>query len=288
VGVARNLGISLNAGQIAYYLDHGAVPVKKDKPKYDLPKVDPLNLDALLGKPINRIAKIGIELEGGWKVLPIGTKLERDGSVFEGAGDDGQFGRSKFPGYRCGELPIGPIQPASMASALKKFYPELVNASCGMHIHMSFRRLLHYNILTSPVYQETILKYLLKWAADEGFPEDHHIWPRLRNENIYCQKQHWPDEQIKTDRKDHNKDRFGHRYTMIHYCWGRTSTIECRLLPMMSGVQQAIRAITLLLDITNACLVKLAPEDRKLRRVGANGKIILPSGAEYEEYEERV
>ena len=46
---------------------------------------EPLDLDQhLVGeKPKNRVAKIGVELEGAWKVLPPGIEgLEKDTSVF--------------------------------------------------------------------------------------------------------------------------------------------------------------------------------------------------------------
>lgn len=215
----------------------------------------PLDISRLLRQaPKNRIGRIGVELEGGWKQLPDGAHLERDGSVF---GDQG------VPGFKCGELPIGPMQPAAMPKFMKKYYPQKVDSTCGMHVHMSFESLRHYAWLMVPEYQETICEYLIQWAKDERFSTDHHIWGRLKGESIYCQKKFWPDEQVSYKKKDHDHNRDGHRYTIVHYC-GRMLTIEVRVLPMMVTADQAIRAVKQVLDITNASLVLLADRNQKI------------------------
>ena len=234
--------------------------------------VEPLNIDTILSKPVfNRVKKVGVELEGAWKVIPQGAKLEHDGSV---------FGGDPPGGHRIGEIPIK-VLPAQLAGQLKKFYPALVNETCGMHIHMSFETVWHYTLLMSPEYQETVIHYLLKWAKEEGLDARHPIWSRLKNQNPFCQKKFWPDDQVQAERKDHNRERQGHRYTMIHYCW-RLKTIECRVLPMMNTPELATKAIKRVLDVTNACLMTLA----KTRKRKIEGKVILPGGEVYEEYVE--
>ena len=106
--------------------------------------VKPLNIDRLLGNCRNRVYRVGVELEGAWRVVPAGTHLEADGSVFRG---------NRPPDCQAGELPIGPMQPAAMPKFMKKYYPHKVDATCGMHIHMSFENLLHYAWLEVEEYQ---------------------------------------------------------------------------------------------------------------------------------------
>lgn len=237
------------------------------------PKIKPLDIDGILGKPKNRITRMGVELEGAWKSLPQGAVLEPDGSVFRGERPDG---------YRSGELPIGPMQPGAMPKFMKKYYPHKVDATCGMHVHMSFENLRHYMCLMVPEYQETIIEYLERWAKSEGFKEGHHIWARLAGKSVFCQKKFWPDLQVNFKGKDHDQARPGHRYTIVHYC-GRQLTIEIRVLPMMATVDQAIRGIQQVIDITNASLVLLGKEEKIV------GKLELPGGDVYEEYlEERL
>ena len=239
-------------------------------------KYNPLEIDLLLGKPKNRVARLGVELEGAWKTLPEGTHLEPDGSVYK----DPVSGVKKAPvGHVTGELPIGPIQPAALSKFMKKYYPQKVDKTCGMHVHMSFESVWHYALLMTPEYQDTIIEYLGRWAKKEGFPETHHIFERLSGKSVFCQKKFWPDLQVQYTKKDHDQQRQGHRYTIIHYC-GRQMTVEVRVLPMMETVEQAIRAVRHVVDITNACLVVLGRKKEQQERM----HLEIAQNESFEEY----
>lgn len=247
------------------------------KPKEEV--VPPLNIDKALGRePKNRIARMGVELEGGWLTLPEGCKEpEADTSVFK----DPITRLQKIPtGFKVGELALGPMQPAFMRRAVTKYYPHKVDHTCGLHVHMGFETLYQYSLLAdSPAYQETVIEYLSRWGKEEGLGERHPLWARLKGDSVYCQKKFWPQAQMEQTRKDHDKERYGHRYTMIHYCWGRYQTVECRLLPMMDTSVQAVRVVKRLLDITNAYLLTVDKGKVKL-----GGKVELDNGDIYEEY----
>lgn len=235
-----------------------------------------LNLDPVLGLHKNRVARIGVELEGGWTALPAGTALERDGSVFKD-------NRSEFPDTKFGELPIGPFIPAALPKFMKKYYPQRVDATCGMHVHMSFERQIEYQWLMKPEYQETIVEYLSRWAMKENFPQTHHIWGRLQGKSIFCQKKWWPEEQANNKGpKSHDQSVYGHRYTIVNYS-GRTNTIEVRVLPMMTTYPQAIRAVNQVIDITNASLYLLGKRDLRVK-----GRVELSPGEFYEEVVEKA
>lgn len=232
------------------------------------PAAKSFNIDRFLDGTKNRIALVGVELEGAWTnpKLP----LQRDGSV---------FGDKAPAGHVIGELPLGPVQPVVIGKLITTYYPDKVNQTCGLHVHMSFETLRHYGLLMVPEYQETILEYLGRWAIAEGFPDNHYIWPRLRGEIEYCKKEFNPDMQTTTKRKDWDHFRHGNRYTVIHYC-GRLKTIECRVLPMMQKPDQAVRGVKEVLRITNACLRMLGA--KKDERFAA--KLELPSGDICEEH----
>ncbi len=244
-------------------------------------KVTPLDIDSLLSDvPWNRIERVGIELEGAWKVVPDGQSLTRDTSVFKDQGNS-------VPGHKVGELPIGPMMPASIPAKMKKFYPDLVDHSCGMHVHMSFEDLWLYGLLMSQEYLETVCEYLTRWAKKEGFPADHYIWPRLRGDSVYCQKKFWPMDQVNFRQKDHDQKRQGHRYTIVNFVNRppNVPTVEVRVLPMMKTVEQALRAIDMVLDITNASLYKLSGGKRERFK----GKLELPNGDQIElDFEEEL
>jgi hypothetical protein len=235
-----------------------------------------LNLDPILGRPRNRVARCGVELEGGWKTVPPGCAMEMDGSVFKGY-------RDSYPEYKFGEIPIGPIVPAALKKFMKKYYPHKVDLTCGMHVRMSFERLLEFHWLMDPKYQETILEYLTRWAKKEDFPKSHHIWDRLSGKSIFCQKRWWPDAQVNyRGTKDHDQNRYGHRYTIINYC-GRTNAVEVRVLPMMDTVEQAIRAVEYVIEITNASLFLLGKKEAPIK-----GRLDLSQNNFYEELIEKV
>jgi hypothetical protein len=234
----------------------------------------PLNIDAHLGKVKNRVALVGVELEGGWVTLPSGVaQLEHDGSVFNGRMPAGV----KY----IGELPIGPALPAGIGELIRINHPQKVNQTCGMHVHMSFETLWYYQLLMVPEYQETMLHYLTLWAQEKKFKDTHHIWGRLRGESVFCQKKFWPDAQASTKRKGHDQHAHGHRYTHVHYC-GRqnTPTIEIRTLPMMDTIRVATSAVQRVIDITNACIFVLGPKDK---RDANSSRITLPNNLVYEE-----
>jgi hypothetical protein len=208
----------------------------------------PLDLDAFKGKAPNRVYRIGIELEGGWIKLPPGVqRLQHDGSV--------QIPREMGdPAFQVGELGIGPLTLEEWSKWLKVNYPQKVNASCGMHVHLQLATSLAYSRLMNPSYPATVIAYMSKWSKGEGLAKDHPIWPRLKGKSVYCQHLYMADEQIRNTGKDHNRERNGHRYTVINYCHGRYGTIECRLLPMMQTADQAQRIIQEFIDVTNGFL----------------------------------
>lgn len=223
--------------------------------------VKPLDLDTIIGKVKNRIHRVGVELEGGWSNLNRETHLEHDGSVQELRCPPGA------PNWRTGELPSPVLQPSQMARWIKKYYPDVVNRTCGLHVHMSFSSIYHYQSLMVPDYPVTINHYVREWAKAEGFQPAHHMFKRLNGASEFCAPNFWPDEQARHT-KDHNRNREGNRYTDINYCWSVfDGTMECRLLPMMDTAEQAILAVKLILDVTNACVFSLAVKNRGRRRL---------------------
>ena len=248
-------------------------------------KAEPLNLDKFLGEAQwNRIKLIGIELEGAWEGNPAGQKVVRDGSVFKEAGDDGGVRRATMPGLVVGEIQLGPMVPAGMTTLMRKVYPKLLDPSCGLHVHMSFSKVLHYRLLMIPEYPETILYYLTRWAEKEKLPKEHPIWARLKGNSEFCQNKFWPDAQMQTRVKDWNKERYGHRYTVVHFGWERQRTVEVRVLPMFKEVEQALSAIKMVLNVTNATLLHVS----KTFKRNDSGVLSMPNGDLYEEQTQEI
>jgi hypothetical protein len=237
-----------------------------------VPAAQPVNIDKWLGKVPNKVTWVGVEMEGAWPSSFVhsighGARYVGDASVSIPAPEQRASGLDPDISISGEITTSNPILPAQMPSWVRKYYPKASNATCGLHIHMSFGNeeqedgALNYARLMVPEFQETVVEYLKKWAEEEGLPRDHHLWPRLNGESKFCQKKFWADEQAHTGKKDYDKERFGHRYTIISYHAKRHGTIECRVLPMMTSMEQSIRALDRVIDITSAFLVATAKRE---------------------------
>lgn len=215
----------------------------------------------------NRINLVGVELEGGWTKLQGELKPARDGSVFQHGFnplDANITARLKH----VGEIPLPPLSVREFPTTMKLYYPHYVDQSCGMHVHLSTTKAFAYQrlMINRPYsYPGTIIEYIKRWAVREKLELKHPIWSRLRGESEYCQHLFQADEQAKTANKDFDHHRPGHRYTVVHFCWGRYKTVECRLLPMMQDAEQGVRAVQEVINITNAFLAASKEREPRLR-----------------------
>ena len=221
-----------------------------------------INLDRpTLVTPKNRVALIGVELEGTWDEIPKGCQrgdFVRDGSLDPLA--------RKFPNSYTMELPSPALELSAMETWMRNHWPQHVDETCGMHVHVSFRTSLSYSRVVREEYPGSIIVYMRKWAEKEGIDKANPIWDRLDGKSTFCQHQFFGDDQLRNTRKDHDKVRRGHRYTVVNFCWGRgIPTAECRLLPMFPEPEQGIRAMREVVDITNRFLAATAKRERKVQ-----------------------
>lgn len=247
----------------------------------------------------NRIERVGIELEGGWNKVPktfgdMALRLEHDGSVkfedpvkqkeLEMLADKARRAasiekqnafqqayalleaeiRRSLPRHK-GEIPSPPLSMTEWEPFILQCYPDKVNATCGLHVHMSFAHRLNYARIMTPDYMKAILKDLNEWAEEEKLDKDHPIWPRITKPNHdHCAHQYLGDAQVKQRRKDYHSRGTAHsRYTAINYCYAQHKTVECRLLPMMETKEQAVRGVRKVLTSTNQFLAKVRERERK-------------------------
>ena len=129
----------------------------------------------------NRVHRVGIELEGGWKT-GMGLAVIRDGSV--------SFTDTEIQSHSiqaAGEIPSPPLEMSEWEGWLTNHYPSYSNTSCGLHIHLSFNSALRYQRLMDPSYSATIVAELERWGREEGLPQNHPMWKRLKGGCKYCQ-----------------------------------------------------------------------------------------------------
>ena len=180
------------------------------------------------------VNKVGVELEGGWN----GDKdfqLEHDGSVHV----DADY---------VGEAPSPPLAPRAVPAWMKEHYPDAVNVTCGMHVHVSVKHQWHYARLMEPEFLAYVKNALQTWGEQLFIREEHPFWDRLKGRNDYCKDEFVPELQVK------HKEKGGNRYTMLNYTWARYRTVECRVLPAFAACEIAISAVFAVVDTFEAYL----------------------------------
>lgn len=153
-----------------------------------------------------------------------------------------------------GELPSEPFEPAKVANWMRQSYPQVVNKTCGLHVHLSFEDARHYQLLMCPAFTVTMRDFLVEWGKEVKIEEKHPLWDRLAGKSEFCKFEFWADYQVCQGRKNYNHDVPGSRYSMINYCHSLHQTLECRVLPMFADVEMAVAAVQRVIDITNASL----------------------------------
>lgn len=180
------------------------------------------------------VNRVGIELEGGWND-PVDFVLEHDGSVMVDATYNG-------------EMPSPPLPPRDISKWMKEHYPDAVNASCGMHVHVSVKHQSHYSRLMEKEFRDFMKSSLKVWGEKLSIRSDHPFWSRLRGENSFCKDEFYPELQVQ------HREKGPERYTMLNYTWARYGTVECRVLPGFSAAVIGISAVYAVVDTFEAYL----------------------------------
>lgn len=233
---------------------------------------------------VNRIKLVGIELEGGWDRNVPGEEVIRDGSVefhppqFPPTPRDPVTGNRRplqpdqqalidnwrQPRAAIGEIVSKPLPVGQVAAWVRKCYPEHVNKTCGLHVHMSFEHKLNYSRLMTPDFTPYMVNAIREFGHKESLPDDHALWPRVNEPNHpHCAHIYLGDKQAIVGVKDYrSRGKEYSRYTFLNYCEKFHKTIECRGLCMFTDAEQAVRAIMCVLDSTNAFLSKIRRVER--------------------------
>ena len=182
---------------------------------------------------------LGIEMEGGWNISrsELETKARARGADAHGDGS------VQVPGVRLNyEVATKPYKTLRWAlKCLDDLYPDAVNHSCGMHVHVSFPEHVYGKLMSEHFY----FYFLLRWESwgKRLNIRNQQFWKRLKGENSYCQRGFNPYGQVNVRGKG------GDRYHHLNYCYGHLKTIECRLLPMFREKDIGAKAVKELLAI---------------------------------------
>ena len=168
------------------------------------------------------IKAIGVELEGGWNARPK-EQLHQDLSV-------------RVKAFHVGEIASKPFKSIEVLEKwLESTAPDVVDTTCGFHIHVSFQQEYYYSWLTTPRFYRLLLLRIKKWALEEKIPTSHHFWKRWRgtfklphNNRNYCRKEFIPEKQLQNTEKGPDGSV---RHCHLNFCLAMHGTVELRLFP---------------------------------------------------------
>jgi hypothetical protein len=242
---------------------------------------------------VSRILKVGLELEGGWGdrnsappfIYPIGPKgkdledmIHHDVSV----GNTGVDSAFRMTSPHVGEIASPPMTIREAIEWLPEHYPIEVNASCGFHIHVSFKSVLDYGKLMEEEFWKFFMDSASRWGEEMKFRESHEFWRRLRGGNRFCFARFMPEEQIHLTSKPQDGPRRDIRRTHLNYCYGFPNpdgtprkTLECRVFPQFKKVDHAIAALEWLTGMYEEFLSK-TPRERRLTVVVKKEDLLKP------------
>lgn len=240
---------------------------------------------------VNRINLVGIELEGGWDNPIDGEHIVHDGSVkfpdpytemvHDRLGRIVRVDRDvplPHPQYEKGEIVSRPLTVNAVEEWIRKCYPQHVNQTCGLHVHMSFHYKLNYSRLMKPDYMQMMIEELRRFADAEQLPLDHNLRNRLNPNHPWtlehCAHTFLADNQVQvTDKNYRSRGTKWSRYTFINYCEKQHNTLECRGLCMFGTANQlvtaadvdvAVRAVMTVINTTNRYLSKMKQREKAI------------------------
>jgi hypothetical protein len=199
------------------------------------------------------IDKIGIEFEGGWD-----KRCIKPGDPAKSSRENREAGLHNY-GCNClaeknvhdgsvscsgswnGEVPIGPNDPKEIDDMFQ-YYPEYGNRSCGLHVHVSFKRQYYYRRLMDPAFYEHFKTELKAWGERHGV-KNSNFYSRLRGDCHYCKDEWLMEQQVATT------DKAGCRYAILNFCYNLHKTLEVRVLPYFKSPETAKQAVLAVLNI---------------------------------------
>lgn len=183
--------------------------------------------------------RIGVEIEGRFfNIREVMRIVESNGLNHCG---DGSIRRGQNSDCTPLEIQTSPDHLAGTLRQVAKFYPDEVDYSCGMHVHVSFKDTCNIGLLATEEFVRYFTQRWEEWGARMSLAQDSEFFKRLRGENEYC---------CKNSSYDLERLYRADRYRQLNFTsWNEHKTVECRLLPMFKEARLALSAITELVNI---------------------------------------
>jgi len=153
-----------------------------------------------------------------------------------------------------GEVASGKLKVNEVKDFILDNYPNEVNSSCGLHIHLSTKNgKKDYNVISTEKFYNYFLFEIENWALNRKINEGSRFWKRLKGCQ-YAKREFNADIQIKEG---------SDRYTHINYCYNRHKTVEIRLGTMFDNKDISVEYVHKVIEIFNDYLNRNNPKIHK-------------------------
>lgn len=228
-----------------------------------------------LAERVDPIDRVGVELEGNWTREDNGVpwvsnnqgKLQADSSVSDLL-DNGFSGEFVSP----------PLPPEKVRAWVLGCYPDAIDRSCGLHVHVSLKSKRDYEFLATPQYGRYLRFRLRGWGHLHNV-KNKAFWNRLEGGNVYCEKlcARKVEAELLIRRQIRAESKDAVRYRQINACYALHGTLEHRLLPMFNDPTVATGAIMELLSIVRKFLYLCRGTRCRPNKTARIGRNFLPA-----------
>lgn len=135
-------------------------------------------------RPPRRIDRMGVELEGAWRITRLVEELQDRNWHSDGTVDV----RTSYSAEE-GEIVSPPLAELSkLQDWVKEYYPDAQNETCGTHVHVSVLDTHDRRRLSTEEFYDEFLERAAAWAKAQPMTSDvRKAWDkRYRGENQYC------------------------------------------------------------------------------------------------------
>ena len=124
-------------------------------------------------------------------------------------------------------------------------YPDEVNSTCGLHIHMSFKNdKKDYSILATKEFYDFFLSEIEAWADNRKINKGSRFYKRLKGVQ-YSKREFLAENQL-----NENSD-YSDRYAHLNFCYNKHKTLEIRVGNMFDKREISVEYVHAVIDIVN-------------------------------------
>ena len=144
-----------------------------------------------------------------------------------------------------GEIASKKLRINEVENFILNNYPDEVNSTCGLHIHMSFKNdKKDYAILATQEFYDFFLEEIEAWADNRKINKGSRFYKRLEGVQ-YSKREFLAENQL-----NENSD-YSDRYAHLNFCYNKHRTLEIRVGNMFDKKEISVEYVHAVIDIVN-------------------------------------